>query len=158
GLEKVYPPNFEQYGISKGDRVSPRSGHPVRMLADRIARVLGVGEFDMYVHHAHSGAVEVEFADPIAIMIPAQLIAMPESRQAFVLGRVLVNVVRGVYAVDKLAPSAIGEVLVAAMRTVDPAFGAGQARGEYLESLTKNLYRGLPRRARRPLEEAAAAY
>jgi hypothetical protein len=91
-------------------------------------------------------------------MVPAHVAGMPESQQAFVLGRVLVDVVRGVYPIDKLAPSAIGEILVAAMRTVDPAFGAGQSRTEYLENLTKNLYRGLPRRARRPLEEAAAAY
>src|SRR5437773_1528522 len=78
--------------------------------------------------------------------------------QAFLLSRALVDVARGVYAVDKLAPSAIAEVIVGAMRTVDPTFGAGQVRPEYLETLTKNLYRGLPRRARRPLEEAAAAY
>jgi tetratricopeptide (TPR) repeat protein len=158
GLERVYPPSFESYALSKGDRLSPRSGHPVRLLADRIARVLGLGDFDLYIHHAHSGGIEVEFADPIAIMVPAHVAGMPESQQAFVLGRVLVDVVRGVHPIDKLAPSAIGEILVAAMRTVDPAFGAGQARGEYLENLTKNLYRGLPRRARRPLEDAAAAY
>ncbi|HVW27318.1 MAG TPA: hypothetical protein VHC69_18265, partial [Polyangiaceae bacterium] len=158
GLERVYPPSFESYGISKGDRIGSRSGHPTRQLVDRLARVLGVGELDMYVHHAHSGAIEVEFADPLAIMVPAHVVGLPESQQAFLLGRVLVDVVRGVHAVDKLAPSAIGEVLIAAMRTVDPAFGAGQARGEYLENITKNLYRGLPRRARKPLEEAASAY
>jgi tetratricopeptide (TPR) repeat protein len=158
GLERVYPPNFEQYNLSKSDRIGPRSGHPTRLLLDRLARVLGVGELDMYVHRAHSGAIEVEFADPLAIMIPAHVVSLPESQQAFLLGRVLVDVMRGVHAVDKLAPSAVGEVLIAAMRTVDPAFGGGQARGEYLENLTKNLYRGLPRRARRPLEEAAAAY
>ena len=158
GLERVYPASFEAYGISKGDRISSRSGHPTRLLVDRIARVLGVGDVDLYIHHAHSGSVEVEFADPLAIMVPAHVIGLPESQQAFLLGRVLVDIMRGVYAVDKLAPSAIGEILVAAMRTVDPAFGAGQSRGEYLENLTKNLYRGLPRRARRPLEEAAAAY
>ncbi|HEX4337766.1 MAG TPA: tetratricopeptide repeat protein [Polyangiaceae bacterium] len=159
GLERVYPPSFEAYGISKGDRISSRSGHPTRLLVDRLARVLNTGDVDLYIHHAHSGSIEVEFGDPLAIMVPAHIVALPESQQAFLLGRVLVDVVRGVYAVDKLAPSAIGEILVAAMRTVDPAFGAGQARGgEYLENLTKNLYRGLPRRARRPLEEAAAAY
>ena len=158
GLERVYPPSFESYGISKSDRIGSRSGHPTRLLLDRIARALGAGEVDLYIHHAHSGAVEVEFADPLAIMVPAHVVALPESQQAFLLGRVLVDVVRGVHPVDRLAPSAIGEVLIAAMRTVDPAFGGGQARGEYLENLTKNLYRGLPRRARRPLEEAAAAY
>jgi tetratricopeptide (TPR) repeat protein len=158
GLERVYPPNFETYGISKGDRLSSRSGHPTRLLFDRIVRVLGIGDIDLYVHHAHKGSIEVEFADPLAVMVPAHVTSLSESQQAFLLSRVLVDVVRGVHAANRLAPSAIGEILVAAMRTVDPAFGAGQARGEYLENLTKNLYRGLPRRARRPLEEAAAAY
>ena len=41
---------------------------------------------------------------------------------------------------------------------LDTTFGAGQGNAEYLETLAKNLFRGLPRRARRPFEEAAIAY
>jgi hypothetical protein len=74
------------------------------------------------------------------------------------LSRVLVNISRGLFAVDKLPPQGLGELAIAAMRLVDQSFGAGQADEEYVETLSKNLYRGLPRRARRPLEEAALAY
>jgi tetratricopeptide (TPR) repeat protein len=158
GLERVYPPDFDAYGLSRGDRISPRSGHPVRLMVDRIARILGMSELDVYVHRAHSGSIEVEFSDPVSLMIPAHITAFTESQQAFLIARVLVNLARGLHPVDKLAPSALAEVLIAAMRIVDPTFGAGQGNAEYLDTLTKNLYKGLPRRGRRPLEEAAAAY
>ncbi|HEX7670807.1 MAG TPA: hypothetical protein VF395_14530, partial [Polyangiaceae bacterium] len=158
GLEKVYPPDFEAYGVSKGDRISPRAGHPLRVLAERIAKIVGASEVDVYVHQAHSGSIEVEFADPVALMVPAHVLTLPESHQAFLLTGVLVDVARGVHAIDKLAPSAVADMLVAAMRIVDPAFGAGHAQPDYIETVTKNLYRGLPRRGRRPLEEAARAY
>jgi tetratricopeptide (TPR) repeat protein len=158
GLERVYPPDFEAYGISKGDRISPRAGHPTRALADRIAKIVGAPEIDLYLHQAHSGSIEVEFADPVALMVPAHVVTLPEGQQAFLLARVLVDVARGLHAIDKLAPSAVADVLVAAMRIVDPSFGAGHAQPDYIETVTKNLYRGLPRRGRKPLEEAAAAY
>ena len=158
GLERVFPPDFDAYGVSRGDRLSPRAGHPTRVIVDRVARILGIGELDVYVHRAHAGSVEVEFGDPVAVMIPAHVAALPEGQQTFLLARVLVDIARGLHPVDKLAPSAIAEVLVGAMRIVDPSFGAGQGNAEYLDTVSKNIYKGLPRRGRRPLEEAAAAY
>jgi tetratricopeptide (TPR) repeat protein len=158
GLERVYSPDFEAFGVGRGDRQSNRSAHPTRVLADRVARLFGVEAFDLYIHQAHSGGIEVEFADPVAIMVPAHVTGLPESHQVFQFARVFANVARGLHIVDKLAPSAIGEVLIAAARTVDPNFGAGQGQPGYLEGVSKNLYKGIPRRSRRTLEEAAAAY
>jgi tetratricopeptide (TPR) repeat protein len=158
GLERVYPPDLEAYGVSKSERISPRSGHPVRVLADRIARIFAVSEFDFYVHQAHSGGVEVAFTDPVSILVPAYVSTLPEGQQAFLIARVMVNLARGLSVVDKLPPQSIGDLAVAAMRTVDSSFGAGKDQDEYLDALARNLYKGLPRRARRPLEEAAHAY
>jgi hypothetical protein len=76
----------------------------------------------------------------------------------FLLARVLVNVARGLYAVDKLAPHAISALLTAAARSMDPAFGSGQGDDELLDGLAKRIYKGLPRRSRRAFEDAARAY
>jgi tetratricopeptide (TPR) repeat protein len=158
GLERIYPPDFDAYGVSRGDRISPRSGHPTRLLADRIARVLGLGDFDLYVHQAHSGELGVEFSDPVSVMVPAYVTQLPDGHQAFLLARILTNIARGVHPVDKLPNESLADVITAAMRTVDPNFGSGHGEEEYLDTFSKNLYKGLPRRGRRPLEEAAAAY
>jgi tetratricopeptide (TPR) repeat protein len=158
GLERIYPPDFDAYGVSRGDRISSRSGHPTRLLADRLARVLGVGDFDFYVHQAHSGDIGVEFSDPVSILVPAHVAGLPDGHQAFLLARVLTNVARGLHPVDKLPIESLNEVIIAAMRTVDPNFGSGQGDPEYLDTFSRNLFKGLPRRGRRPLEEAAAAY
>jgi tetratricopeptide (TPR) repeat protein len=158
GLERVYPPDFEAYGVVRGDRISSRTAHPTRLLADRIAKIVEAPDYDLYVHQAHSGSIEVEFADPVALMVPLHVTTLPDGQQAFLLARALIEIARGLHAIDKLAPSAVADILVAAMRIVDPSFGSGHAQPEYLDTLTKNLYKGLPRRSRRPLEDAAAAY
>lgn len=157
GLERVYPPDFEAYGVSRGDRVSSRSGHPTRLLADRIARVVGAPEFELYVHQKPTSTAEIEFSDPVSIMVPVSVTKLPEGQQAFLLARVLIDYARGLHPIHKLAPSALTGLLTAAMRIVDPAFG-GATQSEYLETLTKNLYKGLPRRGRKPLEDAAMLY
>lgn len=157
-LSRVYVADFESYGLVARDRIGARSGHPLRALSDRVAAAFGLEEYDLYVHQAHQGAVEVEFADPPAIMMPAHLTRLPESQQVFVLARVMLSLVRGVSPIDKLAPQQVMALVTAAARNVEPSFGSGQGDDEYLESLGRRIYKALPRRGRRPLEEAAARY
>lgn len=158
GLERAYVADFEAYKVSRGDRISSRSGHPTRVLADRIAKIVNAPEFDLYVHQGQTGTVDVEFSDPVSLLVSAAVTRLPEGQQAFLLSRVLFAYSRGLHPVHKLAPSALSELLVAAMRVVDPTFGGGTGPSEYIDTLAKNLYKGLPRRGRKPLEEAAALY
>ncbi|MFW5920273.1 MAG: tetratricopeptide repeat protein, partial [Polyangiales bacterium] len=44
-LPKLYPPDLDGYGLSPRDKVTTKSGHPVRVLADRLAAIVGVNEF-----------------------------------------------------------------------------------------------------------------
>lgn len=155
---KVYPPELERWGLNSRDRVSAKSGHPLRVLADHIAAVFGSGDYELYIHRAHSGAVEVELTDPVSILVPAHVAALSEPEQTFLLARVMANVGRGLSAVDRLSPSALEALLVAAARLADPAYGAGSADEDSLSALARRVSKALPWLGRGPIEDAARGY
>lgn len=158
GLSKIHPPDLERYGLTARDRISARQGHPLRAVGDRLAQVFGIPEWDLYLHRAHSGGLEVEFADPPAILVPAYVPNLSESQQTFLLARLMANLGRGLHPVDKYAPQAIELLLASAARNVQPSFGAGLSDEEFLSSEARRIHRILSRRGRRALEEAAQAY
>ncbi len=158
GLGKVHPPELEKYGVSSRDRLTSKSGHPLRALADRVANIFGVEEYDLYLHRAHAGAVEVEFSDPVSVLVPSHFTKLSESQQVFSLGRVMANITRKLHAVDRLPPDALAVLLAAAARTIDPAFGTGLADEDFLNGHARRVSRSLPWLGRGAVEEAARAY
>ncbi|MBX3181440.1 MAG: tetratricopeptide repeat protein [Polyangiaceae bacterium] len=154
-LPKIYPPELERYGLSTRDRLSPRSGDPLRLLADRVARVFGVEQFDLYVHRAHAGGVEIELGDPPALLVPAHVATLAESQQVFMLARVFASIRRGLHVVDKLAPPQLDELLKATTRVVMPGYGGADPE---LEQLSKRVAKALTRRGRKGLEDLGPLY
>src|SRR5690606_8783669 len=122
------------------------------------AGAFGVSDFDLYVHRAHSGLPEVEFTDPVAVLIPEYVSNLGEPQQVFMIARVMANIARCTHAVDKLSPHQLEILLAAAARQVDPSFGTGLADEEYLQSLAKRVYKSFPWLGRGRIEEAAALY
>jgi tetratricopeptide (TPR) repeat protein len=157
-LGKIHPPELERYGLGSRDKVGQRATHPLRQVADKVAAVFGVGEFDLYVHRAHSGLAEVEFTDPVAILVPEYVGNLSESHQVFVIARVMANVSRRLHAVDKMAPLALEILLAAAARQAEASFGIGLADEEYMQSLAKKVHKSFPWLGRGKVEEAAALY
>lgn len=153
-LGKMHPPELERYGLSTRDRLTSRAAVPIRQLAERVGRVVGVGEFDLYVHRAHAGSIEIELTDPPALMIPATVTQLPEPSQVFLLARALINVARGLHVVGRLSPREIEFLVIAAVRGVDPSFGLGSADEEFLNGHARRLQKAQSRRGRRAAEEA----
>jgi len=158
GLGKVHAPELDRFGVSSRDRLTAKSGHPLRMLADRVANLFGVEEYDLYLHRAQAIAVEVEFTDPVSVLVPSQFAKLSESQQVFSIARVMANIARKLHAVDKLAPDALAVLLAAAARTIDPTFGTGLADEDFLNNHARRVSRSLPWLGRGAVEEAARAY
>src|SRR5690606_11080656 len=89
---------------------------------DRVAKIFGVENFELYVHRAHAGAIEVEFGDPPALLVPAHVTTLSESQQVFLFARVMASIRRGVHAVDKLVPAHVAELPSATTRAFVPGF------------------------------------
>ena len=157
-VAKVNPPELERWNVSNRDRVSARSSHPLRQVSDRAAAAFGVGAYELYVHGAHTGQVEVELTDPISLLVPSHVTALSEPEQAFLIARAMANISRGLAVVDRLAPAGIELLLAAAARLVEPNFGAGRFEEEYLAGLARRVAKSLPWIGRGPIEDAARVY
>jgi tetratricopeptide (TPR) repeat protein len=157
GLDKLYPPDLDGYGVTSRDRLNPRSGHPFRSLAERVAEVVGAGEFELYVHRSRRG-VGVELAEKPILLMPSWVMEQSESHQIFMLTRVLTLVSRHLHPVLKLTHREIEVLLASYARTVVPGFGRGLTSEELLEDQSKRMYKALSRRARKIAEDAVHRY
>lgn len=158
GLGKVYAPDLERFGVSNRDRISPKSGHPLRALADRVANLFGVEAFDLYLYAGQGTSIDIELSDPVSILVPSPFAKLSEGQQVFLLARVMANVGRNLQAIDKLGAEALAVLLAAAARTVDASFGAGLADEEVLSNQARRVSRSLPWLGRGAVEEAARNY
>jgi hypothetical protein len=157
-LERVHPPELERYGVSSWDRIGSRSGHPVRALADRVGAIFAIDDFDLYTHRASSRRIDLEFTDPVSLMVPEFFGRCSESQQVFLLGRAMAGVSRRLHAVEKLSPQTLELLLAAATRNVDPKFGRGLADEEFLNSQARRVHRAISQGGRRAVEQAAKTY
>ena len=158
GLGKVHPPELERYGVSSRDRISAKSGHPLRALADRVANVFGVEEYDLYLHRAPGPTVDIEFTDPVSILVPSGFAKLSEGQQVFLLARAMANISRSLQAIDKLPAEGVAVLLAAAARSVDSSFATGLTDEDYLNNHARRVSRSLPWLGRGAVEEAARAY
>ncbi|MEM9493237.1 MAG: hypothetical protein AAGC55_29070, partial [Myxococcota bacterium] len=101
GLGRIYPPDFDQYGLSKRDRITARSRHPLRLFADRLAALFEI-EYELYIH-AHDGPlVSVEMTEPASIIVAGSIEARPEPEKVFLLAYAMVPIAGRFYPADRL--------------------------------------------------------
>jgi tetratricopeptide (TPR) repeat protein len=157
GLGKVYQPDLERYGLSTRDRISAKSGHPLRQLCDRVAQIFGVSDYDLYTHQYPSPGVEVELGDPVSVLVPPMFGTLSEPQQVFLLSRIFANIARRLSVVDRLDAQEIDLLLSAGARIVVPNFGRAPDE-EYLNQLARKVSRSLPWIGRGAIEDAAREY
>lgn len=155
---KVFPPELERFGLSVRDKLSSKSGHPLRAIAERVATVFAVEDFELYVHRAHAGAVQLELTDPVSVLVPASVSGLPEPAQVFALARAFASMARGLAAVERLNGAELRLLLAAAARGADGSFGRGTASEEELSMLQRRVAKAMPWLGRGAIEEAARAY
>jgi tetratricopeptide (TPR) repeat protein len=149
---KMVRSDLGELGITARDRIGSRTGHPVRWMLDRLARLLGVTDVELVVARKAT-QTRVLIQDSPWVVIPPTLIDRPDPAQLVSLARAVARVAFGVPWLRELAPSHIQALLVAAARQVAPGYGPDQ--GKLAASYETNLARVLTRRQRRLLEELA---
>ncbi len=158
GLPKLYPQDLEAFGLVNRDRITSRQGHPIRALAERIAAVVGVEEFEVYVHRVRGRGLAIELTNPPSLLVPAQVAELPVAQQVFLLARPLIAIALGLHPVEKLTPREVEVLLASACRGVAPGFGAGLTSEDFLADQAKRINKALPRRSRKAVEAIAARY
>ena len=156
GIEgKMLRSDLSDLGISSRDRVSSRSGHPTRVLLDRLAKMLGISDLELVISSSVTRTRVLAQDDPW-IAVPESLTLLPPMAQLAAMGKALVRVAYGVPWLEELPPPHIEALLIAAARQVVPGYG-----GDTLDVLSEklvnqyeaNVPKALSRKHRRLLEE-----
>jgi tetratricopeptide (TPR) repeat protein len=158
-LPRLYSMSLEDWGVTKADRLGPRSDDPVRPLVSRVANMLGLAEgFEIYMARTGATQVEVEASQPPAVIVPPTLPAMPLQEAFLQLGRQLGRVRAGTHAALRVPLKDLGLIVAAGVRTVYPDYGRGALPEDKLNDVSQKIARALPRRHRRAFEQAALSF
>jgi tetratricopeptide (TPR) repeat protein len=158
GLEaKMMRSDLSELGISSRDRITSRSGHPTRVILDRVARQMGVGEVELAVAPSVT-RTRVLSQDVPWVVVPPALVEQTEMAQTASIARAVARIAFGVPWLEELPPPHIEALLVAAARQAVPGYGA-----EDIDVLTQKLVaqheptiaKLLSRRQKKQLEELA---
>jgi hypothetical protein len=158
-LPRLYAMSLEDWGVTKADRIGPRSEDPARLLVSRVAALLGLGDtFEIYTVRTGTTQVEVEASQPPAVLVPPGLAALPRQEATLQLGRMLGRLRASTYAALRVPPKDLGLLIAAGVRTIFPDYGRGALPEDKLNDVSQKIARALPRRHRRAFEQAALSF
>ncbi len=153
GIEgKVLRADLATVGISSRDRISPRSGHPTRLLLDRLTRQLGIAEVELAIAPSALRTRVLAQDDPWIVVAPS-FVKQPEPVQLAGLARAAARIACGVPWLEEISPPQIEALLVAAARQVVKGYGTADA--SLVAQHEAAIGRALSRRQRKLLEDLA---
>ncbi len=156
GIEtKLLRADISEIGISPRDRIGRRSGNPTRMLLDRLARALGIGDVELVVT-PNVSRTRVLAQDGLWVVVPKALTELPEPTQLASIGRALARVALNVPWLEELPPPHIEAMLVAAARAIHPVYGKDDVDVLSLKLVMQyepNIAKELTRKQRQALEK-----
>jgi tetratricopeptide (TPR) repeat protein len=158
-LPRLYAMSIEDWGVTKADRLGPRSEDPLRALVVRVASIFGLTEgFEIYLARTGATQVEVDASQPPALLVPPTLVTVPRQEAFLQLGRQAGRVRAGTYAALRVPGKDLGLLVAAGVRTIFPDYGRGALPEDRLNDVSQKIARVLPRRHRRAFEQAALSF
>ncbi|MBN1656048.1 MAG: tetratricopeptide repeat protein [Deltaproteobacteria bacterium] len=157
-LAKLFPADLKLYGLSRRDRIGPRSGNAFRATADQIAAIVGAPEFDLFFHQNPSNDITLELTVPPALMVPQWAMELSQPERVFLLARRLTTLARGLQAVDRLAAPELAVILTAAVRITIPDFVSSNVNPDRVDEMVRELKRILSRKERKSVEQASIRF
>jgi hypothetical protein len=157
-LTKLIRQDPETLGVSARDRLTWRSSHPTRALADRMARAFGDLRFDLYVDASATQVPRLLPGDPPALVVPRGFGELSEIEQAAGLARLLAYVALDVPWIEEVSGDDVDGILYGGLRAGSELWG----QGELSQSAEKaaSAWRGriakvASRKVKRALEDIA---
>jgi hypothetical protein len=157
GLDRSEAVVIDQFGLSSRDKLNARSGHPLRVVAERVANASGIEEFELYVADSGISSIFVTTGDPPSLVVPTKLLDAPESVQVFAFARIFTLMSRRWHACDEFDGGTLQQWFMAALRLADSNYAVGTPQDEVVTIQSKRLAKALPWGRRGRVEEAAQA-
>jgi len=149
---KVVDAGPERWGLTQRDRIGPKGSHPVRLLLDRLARVLQINEIDLYPGVGDTG-VDGVLAEPLGIVVPESFSTLPESQQVFCLARQLARIAMGIHVEAALGTDQT-LLLVAAASTALGIEPPTPVSGADVDGMGRRLVKAVPWLSKGRFEDA----
>ena len=156
-LAKLRPVDLASYGVTRRDRVPEDSDQTVRKAIDRVARILGTLECDVYLHDLASNEVALGLGEPPALLVPRAALSLSKSQLVFTLVRSMFCMRYELSAVAALPAHELATLLAGAVRRHHPGYGKGIASEGELDEAERLISKALPWLSRKRLDDAAAA-
>lgn len=157
-MNKLHPGELDRHGLSKRDRIGTKSINVLRSIADEVAEVFGVKDFELYEQMLPDPLIAIETTDPPAVILSERAGELPESKQVFLLAFALTSIAAGFYAIEKIDADEVEKLLAGAARTVSPSYGMGIADDDELDEYAQRVKKATPRKHRKAKEDAALLY
>jgi tetratricopeptide (TPR) repeat protein len=159
-LTKLEGIEYERWGVSKRERIRPGEPHALRAVADRIGRIFGAPEFDLFVVRGASlSRTFILAGSPPALLVPAALEQERDAVLAFHLGRPLALLSRGLHPLDHVDDVTLECLLVGAVRQLEPGFRLDPLMEEAdLEEATRRVAKAVGFFSRGRLQEASSQF
>ena len=157
-LSKLYLGDLQRFGVNPKEKITARSGNPLRTFVDRIAALFAIPDYELYVFRGAGTVASLEFGALPVLLVPATVLRLPEPQQAFVIARALASVQRGLQALGRFKASELMLILAAAARTAAPNYGSNLADGSALDDLQRRIVKAMARKDRQLLNDASAEY
>jgi tetratricopeptide (TPR) repeat protein len=158
-IGKVLRHDPESLGVSTRDRLTSRASHPLRALADRVARVFGDLRFDLYVDAMATDTPRLLDTDTPSIVLPKGFAGFSEVEQAATLARLLTYVALDVPWLDDVSNEDAEGLLFGGLRAVSEFWGRGElssAAESAAASWRPRIAKAASRKVKRGLEDLAA--
>ena len=157
-LGKLEGFDHERFGVNKRDRIRQGDPHPVRAFADRIGRIFGVPEYELYMVDSN----ELEWAcvypgSPPCLVVPTRLESSRDAVLAFSLARPLAMMSRLLHPVDRIDAVSLERLLVATARQFEPGFTLREEEPD-LEKETRRVGKAIGFFTRSRVMDAATTF
>ena len=157
-VAKLVRPDPETLGVSSRDRLTARASHPMRMLADRVARAFGELRFDLYLDAPGTQVPRLFPGDPPALVLPRGFGDLAEVEQAAGLARLLTYVALDIPWVEEVTGDDVDGILYGALRTGSELWGKGELSPNAETAVSAwraRIAKAASRKIKRALEETA---
>lgn len=156
GVEsKILRADLGELGIGSRDRIGKRSGNTTRVLMDRLAKAVGLGDLELVIT-PNVNRTRVVAQDGLWLIVPKAISELPEPTQLASLARALARVALAVPWLEELPPPYIEAMLIAAARTVQPLYAQNELDAlslTHVRQYETSLARELSRKQRQALEK-----
>jgi hypothetical protein len=155
-LAKLRPAELSAFGVSRRERLAEDSDHVLRLSIDRVARILGAPECEVYVHGQQRLDVAVGLGEPPVLFVPHLVAGLPRSRLVFALAPALFCLRHDLAAVAALPAAELAVLLAGAVRRQHPHFAAGLAPEDDLDEASRAVSKAVPWLSRKRVDDAAS--